>query len=59
MLVHALTSPPNQRRLERELVLAWDSGARPVVVLTKRDLVDDPAASVAVARTPRRRACRC
>ena len=47
MLVHALTSPPNQRRLERELVLAWDSGARPVVVLTKRDLVDDPAASVA------------
>jgi ribosome biogenesis GTPase len=45
MLVHALTSPPNQRRLERELVLAWDSGARPVVVLTKRDLVDDPAAS--------------
>ncbi len=46
MLVHALTSPPNQRRLERELVLAWDSGARPVVVLTKRDLVEDPAASV-------------
>jgi len=46
MLVHALTSPPNQRRLERELVLAWDSGALPVVVLTKRDLVDDPAASV-------------
>ena len=47
MLVHALTSPPNQRRLERELVLAWDSGARPVVVLTKNDLIDDPAATVA------------
>jgi ribosome biogenesis GTPase len=47
MLVHALTSPPNQRRLERELVLAWDSGARPVVVLTKRDLVEDPVLSVA------------
>jgi ribosome biogenesis GTPase len=46
MLLHALTSPPNQRRLERELVLAWDSGARPVVVLTKNDLVDDPAATV-------------
>jgi ribosome biogenesis GTPase len=46
MLLHSLTSPPNQRRLERELVLAWDSGARPVVVLTKNDLVDD--ASVAV-----------
>lgn len=47
MLVHSLASPPNQRRLERELVLAFDSGARPVVVLTKRDLVDDPAATVA------------
>ncbi len=41
-LVHALGSPPNQRRLERELVLAFDSGATPVVVLTKVDLVDDP-----------------
>lgn len=50
MLVHALSSPPNQRRLERELVLAWDSGARPVVVLTKRDLVEDPAVSVASLR---------
>jgi len=47
VLVHALTSPPNQRRLERELVLAFDSGASPVIVLTKRDLVDDPAASIA------------
>lgn len=41
VLVHSLASPPNQRRLERELVLAWDSGATPVVVLTKSDLVDD------------------
>jgi ribosome biogenesis GTPase len=40
-LVHALTSPPNARRLERELVLAYDSGAAPVVVLTKADLADD------------------
>jgi len=47
MLLHGLTSPPNQRRLERELVLAWDSGARPVVVLTKVDLVDDPAPTLA------------
>jgi ribosome biogenesis GTPase len=29
-------------RIERELVAAWDSGATPVVVLTKADLVDDP-----------------
>lgn len=47
VLVHALTSPPNQRRLERELVLAFDSGALPVIVLTKGDLVDDVTASVA------------
>jgi ribosome biogenesis GTPase len=40
-LVHALGIPPNQRRLERELVLAYDSGAEPVVVLTKVDLVPD------------------
>jgi ribosome biogenesis GTPase len=42
-LVHALGKPPNQRRLERELVLAFDSGALPAVLLTKSDLVDDPA----------------
>ena len=41
-LVHALGAPPSPRRLERELVLAYDSGAEPVVVLTKTDLVDDP-----------------
>jgi ribosome biogenesis GTPase / thiamine phosphate phosphatase len=47
VLVHSLTIPPNQRRLERELVLAFDSGAAPAIVLTKSDLVDDPLASVA------------
>lgn len=41
-LVHSLGTPPNQRRLERELVLAFDSGAQPVVLLTKVDLVTDP-----------------
>lgn len=39
-LVHAATSPANRRRLERELVLAFDSGAEPVLVLTKIDAVD-------------------
>jgi ribosome biogenesis GTPase len=47
VLVHSLTSPPNQRRLERELVLAFDSGALPVIMLTKSDLVKDVTASVA------------
>jgi ribosome biogenesis GTPase len=40
-LTHSMAVAPNQRRLERELVLAFDSGADPVVVLTKSDLVDD------------------
>ncbi|WKY43198.1 ribosome small subunit-dependent GTPase A [Eubacteriaceae bacterium ES2] len=31
----------NLRRLERYLSLAWESGAKPVVVLTKIDLTDD------------------
>jgi ribosome biogenesis GTPase len=31
----------NLRRLERYLSIAWDSGARPVVVLTKADLSED------------------
>ncbi len=39
-LVHSLDTTPNQRRLERELVIAFDSGAQPVVVLTKSDVID-------------------
>ncbi len=42
---------PNLARLERELVLAWESGAQPVVLLTKPDLVDDPEALRAEAAT--------
>ncbi len=34
------------RRIERLLTLAWDSGATPVVVLTKADLCADPHAAV-------------
>ncbi|MBM3730737.1 MAG: ribosome small subunit-dependent GTPase A [Actinobacteria bacterium] len=40
-LLHAAPSGVNPRRLERELVLAFDSGAQPVVLLTKSDAVDD------------------
>jgi ribosome biogenesis GTPase / thiamine phosphate phosphatase len=32
----------NPRRIERYLLVAWDSGASPVIVLNKADLVDDP-----------------
>lgn len=44
-LVSALTRDLNPRRLERYLALAWDSGAQPVVVLTKADLCEDVAAA--------------
>lgn len=37
-VVHPMADAPNLRRIERELSLAWDSGAVPVVVLTKADL---------------------
>lgn len=41
----------NVARLERYLVLARDVSVRPVVVLTKVDLVDDPERFVTAART--------
>jgi ribosome biogenesis GTPase len=41
-LVTGLDGDLNPRRLERYLTLGWESGAEPVVVLTKADLCDDP-----------------
>jgi len=40
-LVQALPLDFNPRRLERYLAMAWESGAQPVVLLTKTDLADD------------------
>jgi ribosome biogenesis GTPase len=40
LLVNALNQDFNLRRLERYLILAWESGANPVIVLTKADLSD-------------------
>jgi ribosome biogenesis GTPase len=45
-LVTSLNAELSPRRLERYLTLAWKSGARPVVVLTKADLVAGPTALV-------------
>lgn len=45
-LVAGLDGDLNLRRLERYLTLGWESGAEPVVVLTKTDLCDDAAAVV-------------
>ncbi|MDZ4178169.1 MAG: ribosome small subunit-dependent GTPase A [Coriobacteriia bacterium] len=41
-VVQPLDGDPNLRRIERQLALAWESGATPVVVLTKADLSADP-----------------
>lgn len=40
-LCMALNQDFNVRRLERYLSIAWDSGAKPVVVLTKPDICED------------------
>ena len=40
-VVSGLDRDFNPRRLERYLTAAWDSGANPVVVLTKLDVCDD------------------
>ncbi|WP_126429921.1 ribosome small subunit-dependent GTPase A [Brevibacillus marinus] len=41
LLVSALNHNFNLRRIERYLVLAWESGANPVIVLNKADLCPD------------------
>lgn len=45
-LVTGLDGDFNPRRIERYLTAAWDSGARPVVVLNKLDLCPDPDRSL-------------
>jgi ribosome biogenesis GTPase len=43
-VVEPLEPEPDLGRIERLLALAWESGALPLVVLTKADLVRDPRA---------------
>ena len=40
-LVNALNTDFNTRRIERYLLLAWESGANPVIILSKSDLCED------------------
>lgn len=40
-LIQSLNKDFNMRRLERYLIAAWESGAIPVIVLTKADLCED------------------
>lgn len=40
-LVNSLNEDLNIRRIERYLLLTWESGANPVIILSKSDLCDD------------------
>lgn len=46
-IVNALNGDYNVSKIERYLVAAWESGASPVVLLTKADLCDDAGRRVA------------
>ena len=50
-VVSGLDGDFNLRRIERYLVLAWESGARPVVVLNKEDICADVGAAVNAVRS--------
>jgi len=45
-LVMALNNDFNIRRLERYLLVAYESGANPIIVLTKKDLCEDLASRI-------------
>lgn len=45
-VVASLADDVNLRVLERYLTLVWESGARPVILLTKADLASDPESAV-------------
>ncbi|MFE5207156.1 ribosome small subunit-dependent GTPase A [Streptomyces sp. NPDC056600] len=47
----SLADPLRLGRIERMLALAWESGATPVVVLTKADRCEDPARAAAEVAT--------
>lgn len=44
LLAASMNADLNARRIERYLATAWESGAQPVVVLTKADMCDDAKA---------------
>jgi ribosome biogenesis GTPase len=47
-LVNSLNEDLNLRRIERYLLLTWESGANPVIVLSKADLCEDINEKLAV-----------
>jgi ribosome biogenesis GTPase len=51
LIVSSLNQDFNLRRLERYLTIAWNSGAKPVIVLSKADLCNDAQAKKAEVET--------
>jgi ribosome biogenesis GTPase len=51
LLVAGLDGDFNPRRLERYLVLAHESGARPIIVLSKTDMADNLDEAIRLARS--------
>lgn len=54
LLTHPLDRPLNLNRVERELVVAWESGAAPLVLLTKADTADPEVVAATVEAIRRR-----
>ncbi|MCM3672172.1 ribosome small subunit-dependent GTPase A [Mesobacillus maritimus] len=50
-LVNALNNDFNVRRIERYLLMAWESGANPVIVLTKADLCQNVEEKISEVET--------
>jgi ribosome biogenesis GTPase / thiamine phosphate phosphatase len=50
LVAHAADRPLHPRRIHRSLVLAWDAGAVPAVILTKADLSADLGGPVAALK---------
>ena len=48
-ILQSMNANFNPKRLERYLTIAWQSGATPLVVLTKADLAEDPRSFLAQA----------
>lgn len=51
LIMSSLNQDFNLRRIERYLILAWESGANPVVVLSKADLCEDAAGKLTEVET--------
>jgi ribosome biogenesis GTPase len=50
-LLTSLNQDLSLRRIERYLVIAWESGAHPIIILSKSDLCDRPADAIDEVRS--------